>query len=225
MKVLLIGNGGREHALAWKLSASPRVTALFVAPGNPGTAQVADNVEMDITKPADVIRFIKINAIDLVVIGPENPLADGLTDKLSAEGVKVFGPTKAGAQIESDKWFAKELMKHQSVPTAEARSFTDPKVAEEFVKARNQPCVVKATGLAMGKGVTVCHRISDALEAIDRVMRRKDFGAAGERVVIEEMLIGPEVSIFALVSGRSIYVMETAQDHNCLLYTSDAADE
>ena len=216
MKVLLIGNGGREHALAWKLSASPRVTALFVAPGNPGTAQVADNVEMDITKPADVIRFIKINAIDLVVIGPENPLADGLTDKLSAEGVKVFGPTKAGAQIESDKWFAKELMKHQSVPTAEARSFTDPKVAEEFVKARNQPCVVKATGLAMGKGVTVCHRISDALEAIDRVMRRKDFGAAGERVVIEEMLIGPEVSIFALVSGRSIYVMETAQDHKAV---------
>jgi len=216
MKVLLIGNGGREHALAWRLASSSRVTALFAAPGNPGTAQVADNVDIKVSDPAAVIRFVKVNAVDLVVIGPENPLAEGLADKLLAEGVKVFGPTAAGARIEADKWFAKELMRHQSVPTAEARSFTDPKAAEEFVKVRDQPCVVKATGLAMGKGVTVCHRVSDAIEAIDRVMRRKDFGAAGERVVIEEMLKGPEVSVFALVSGRSIYVLESAQDHKAV---------
>jgi phosphoribosylamine--glycine ligase len=149
----------------------------------------------------------------LVVIGPEDPLAMGLADRLMAAGLKVFGPTKAAAQIEADKWFAKEIMRHQLVPTAEARSFTDPVAAEEYIKHRDEPCVIKAAGLAKGKGVTICYRTSDALDTIDRIMRKKEFGDAGKRVVVEELMTGPECSILALVERRTIYVMEPAQDH------------
>src|SRR6478609_7589203 len=173
MKVLLVGNGGREHALAWKLAASPRVTALYAAPGNPGIAQMADVLPKVGVMDFDAIaRFVRDNKIDLVVIGPEDPLAAGLADRLIAAGIKVFGPTKDAAQIEADKWFAKELMRQQAVPTAEARSFTDPAAAEEFVRTRKVPCVIKATGLAKGKGVTICYRPSDAVEAIERIMRQ-----------------------------------------------------
>ena len=213
MKVLLIGNGGREHALAWKLADSPALSQLYAWPGNPGTAQVAENVPGSVTDLDDIAKFVKKNAIDLVVIGPEDPLAAGLTDRLLADGVKVFGPTKAAAQLESDKWFAKEIMRQQAIPTAEARSFTDPVAAEQYIKIRNVPCVVKAAGLAKGKGVTVCYRVSDALEAVDTIMRKKSFGEAGGRVVIEEMLKGPECSILALVDGGNIYTMEPCQDH------------
>jgi phosphoribosylamine--glycine ligase len=213
MKVLLIGNGGREHALAWKLAQSPRVTALFAMPGNPGTAQVADNVPGDPMKFDQVERFVRQNAIGLVVIGPEDPLAAGLADHLLKAGVKVFGPTKDAARIEGDKWFAKEIMRQQSIPTAEARSFTDADAAEEYVKHRDEPVVIKAAGLAKGKGVSVCYRTSDAVEAIDQIMRKKVHGGAGTRVVIEELLSGPECSILAFVDRKSIYVMESAQDH------------
>ena len=213
MKVLLVGNGGREHALAWKLAASPRVTALYAAPGNPGTAQVADNVAVDPMDFAAVERFVRGNGIGLVVIGPEDPLAAGLADHLAATGVPVFGPKREAARLEADKWFAKELMRQQAVPTAEARSFTDPAAAEEYVRRRDEPLVVKAAGLAKGKGVSVCYRTADALEAVDAIMRKKAHGAAGARVVIEDLLTGPECSILAFVDGRNIYVMETAQDH------------
>ncbi len=213
MKVLLIGSGGREHALAWKLADSPLVTQLFCAPGNPGTAQFADNVAIDPMKPDAVLKFIAKNPIDLVVIGPEDPLAAGLADKLIANKIKVFGPTQEAARLESDKWFAKEIMRQQAVPTAEARSFTDPAQAEEYIKVRDEPCVIKAAGLAKGKGVTVCYRTSDALETIDRIMRKKAFGSAGARVVVEEMLQGPECSILAFVDRRNIYMMESCQDH------------
>lgn len=213
MKVLLIGGGGREHALAWRLAASSRVTQLFCAPGNPGTAQVAENVPLSVMDFDGIEKFVKKNAIDLVAIGPEDPLAGGLTDRLLAAGVKVFGPTKAAAQIEADKWFAKEIMRQQSIPTAEARSFTDPDAADEYIRVRDEPCVIKAAGLAKGKGVTVCHRTSDALDTIDRVMRKKEFGSAGARVVVEELMHGPECSILAFVDKRNIYVMESAQDH------------
>ena len=169
MKVLLIGNGAREHALAWKLADSPRVTALYAAPGNPGTAQVADNLPFGAMDFAKIEKFVRDNDIGLVVIGPEDPLAAGLADALAGTGAKVFGPSKEAARIEADKWFAKELMRQQSVPTAEARAFTDARAAEEFVRARGQPVVVKAAGLAKGKGVTVCYRPADALAAIDRV--------------------------------------------------------
>ncbi|HEV7300900.1 MAG TPA: phosphoribosylamine--glycine ligase [Tepidisphaeraceae bacterium] len=213
MKVLLVGNGGREHAIAWKLADSPHVTALYAAPGNPGTAQVADNVDLAVTDSAGIRKFVKNTGIDLVIIGPEDPLAGGLTDLLVADGVKVFGPTKDGARIEADKWFAKELMRQQSIPTAEARSFTNPDAAVEYVTVRDSPVVIKAAGLAKGKGVTVCYRTADAIDAIDQIMRKKVHGDAGSRVVIEEMLQGPEVSILALVDKRNIYVLETSQDH------------
>jgi phosphoribosylamine--glycine ligase len=214
MKVLLVGNGGREHALAWKLAASPRVTALYAAPGNPGIAQVADVLpKTGVMDFAAIEKFARENRVGLVVIGPEDPLAAGLADRLLAAGVKVFGPTRDAARVEADKWFAKELMRQQSIPTAEARSFTDPAAAEEFLRMRDEPMVVKAAGLAKGKGVSVCYRTSDALDAVNAFMREKVHGAAGGRVVIEELLTGPECSILAFVDRNHIYVMETSQDH------------
>ena len=213
MKVLLIGNGGREHALAWKLADSPRVTALFVAPGNPGTAQLADNVPLAATDLDGIEKFIRRNGIDFVVIGPEDPLAMGLADRVSAMGVKVFGPNKEAARLEADKWFAKEIMRQQAVPTAEARSFTDAAAAEEYIRVRDEPLVIKAAGLAKGKGVSVCYRVDDAIEAVNQIMRQKVHGDAGARVVIEELLHGPECSILAFVDRKHIYVMESAQDH------------
>ncbi len=213
MKVLLIGSGGREHALAWKLAESARVTGLYAMPGNPGIAEVADLVPGDPFNFRAVEKFVRQNDIGLVVIGPEDPLVAGLADALASTGAKVFGPSKEAARIEGDKWFAKELMRQQAVPTAEARAFTDPGAAEEFVRTRNVPCVIKAAGLAKGKGVTVCYRTSDAIETINTIMRDKAFGAAGDRIVIEEKLSGPECSILAFVDRKNIYMMETAQDH------------
>jgi phosphoribosylamine--glycine ligase len=213
MKVLLIGSGGREHAIAWKLAESPRVTELFVAPGNAGTSQVAENVALDPLKFKDVEKFIKRTGIQFVVIGPEDPLAAGLADFVRTLGIPVFGPSKEAAQVEADKWFAKELMRHQSIPTAEARAFTDASAAEEYIRVHDSGCVVKAVGLAKGKGVTVCYRAQDALEAVDQIMRKRVFGEAGSRIVIEEKLSGPEVSILALVDRSAIYVLESAQDH------------
>jgi phosphoribosylamine--glycine ligase len=214
MRVLLIGNGGREHALAWKLSASPGVTALYALPGNPGTAQVADNVpNIGVMEFDKIEKFIRQNKIEFVVIGPEDPLAEGLADRVSAMGVKVFGPNKMAAQLEADKWFAKELMRFQAIPTAEARIFTDASHAEDYVRIREGGVVIKAVGLAKGKGVAVCHRPSDALEAIDQIMRQRVYGEAGSRIVIEEVLTGPECSVLAFVDRRNIYLLETCQDH------------
>jgi len=213
MKVLIVGGGGREHALAWKLAGSSRVTGLFCAPGNPGIAEVADLVPVRDNDLAGIEKFARSNRIELVVIGPEDPLAMGLADRLTAAGVKVFGPTKAAAQIEADKWFAKQIMRHQAIPTGEAHTFADAAAAEEFVEARDEPVVIKAAGLARGKGVTLCYRTADALQTIDRMMRQKVFGDAGTRIVVEELLAGPECSILALIDKRTIYLMEPAQDH------------
>jgi phosphoribosylamine---glycine ligase len=213
MTVLIIGSGGREHALAWKLAGSSRVTDLFCAPGNPGIAELADLVPISVIDFPAIEKFVRNNEVDLVIIGPEDPLAMGLSERLCAMGVMVFGPSKAAAQIESDKWFAKEIMRHQAIPTAEAHTFTDPLAAEEFVKARDEPLVIKASGLAKGKGVTICYRSSDALETIDALMRKNKFGDAGKRIVIEERLTGPECSVLAFVQKRTIYIMEPAQDH------------
>src|ERR1700733_8605812 len=158
MKVLVIGSGGREHALAWKLADSPHVSGLWCLPGNPGTAQIAENVAVSVSDFDAIEKFVRRGGIQFVVIGPEDPLAAGLTDRLMAGGVKVFGPSRAAAQIEADKWFAKELMRQQSIPTAEAHSFTEIAAAEEYVLSPDQPCVVKASGLAKGKGVSVCEQ-------------------------------------------------------------------
>jgi phosphoribosylamine--glycine ligase len=213
MRVLLIGSGGREHALAWKLADSPRVSALYALPGNPGIAEVAEVVAGSVMEFDKIEKLARQQKIDLVVIGPEDPLAAGLADQLTKGALKVFGPSKAAAQLEADKWFAKELMRHQAIPTAEARAFTDPASADEYVKVRDEPVVVKATGLAKGKGVTVCYRTEDALAAIDACLRQKKFGDAGARIVIEELLHGPECSLLAFVDRKNIYVMEPAQDH------------
>ncbi len=213
MRVLLIGGGGREHALAWKLADSPLCSELYCAPGNPGIEEVAEIVPIAVDDFPAIERFIQKQGIEFVVIGPEDPLAMGLTDRLMKGGVKVFGPNQSAARLEGDKWFAKEIMRSQSIPTAEARSFVNADQAEDYVRHRDEPLVVKAAGLAKGKGVSVCRTTDEAIEAIGRIMRQKSFGAAGARVVIEELMTGPECSILAFVSGRSIYVMESAQDH------------
>jgi phosphoribosylamine--glycine ligase len=174
---------------------------------------LGENVAIAVDDFDAIEKFVRKTGIQFVVIGPEDPLSAGLTDRLIAGGVKVFGPSKAAAQIEADKWFAKELMRHQSIPTAEARTFTDPAAAEHYVGSRDVACVVKAAGLAKGKGVSVCANGQEALVAVDRIMRKKEFGDAGARVVIEEKLSGPECSVMALVDKRTIYLLESAQDH------------
>ncbi|MGF1633427.1 MAG: phosphoribosylamine--glycine ligase [Phycisphaerae bacterium] len=216
MKVLLIGNGGREHALAWKLAQSPRLTKLLCLPGNPGTRTLGENVDLDPMDFDRVEAFALKREVDLVVVGPEDPLAGGIVDRLRAAGLTVFGPGKAAARLEADKWFAKELMRSQAVPTAEAKVFSDPDAADAYVERHGAPLVVKAVGLAKGKGVTVCYREADAYEAIDAAMRRHAFDEAGGRVVIEDMLTGRECSVLALVSGRSLYVMPPCQDHKAV---------
>ena len=209
----ILGSGGREHALAWRLAQDPDCPKLYALPGNPGIAEAAECASVNPNDSAAVLKFCRQNGVDFAIVGPEDPLAAGLADALRSEGISVLGPGKAAARLEADKWFAKELMRHAAVPTAEARSFTRPEAAEEFVQMRGTPIVVKAVGLAKGKGVAVCYREADAFEAIDRMLRRGDFGDAGARIVIEEMLRGPECSVLALVGGREIYVLDPCQDH------------
>ena len=213
INVAIIGGGGREHALAWRMSQSPTLGKLFALPGNPGIAQVAQCVNVPVGDHAAVARFCHENRVGLVVIGPEDPLAMGITDDLMKAGLCVFGPKRAAARLEADKAYAKEVMRQASVPTAEARTFTDPEQAEAWVERHGAPCVVKAAGLAKGKGVSVCFRESDAIEAIEASMRRGVFGEAGRAVIIEEYLEGVECSVLALVDRRDLFVLELCQDH------------
>jgi phosphoribosylamine--glycine ligase len=213
INVAIIGGGGREHALAWRLVQSPTLGRLYALPGNPGIAEVAECAGVPITDHAAVARFCKENAVGLVVVGPEDPLAAGITDDLVKAGLAVFGPNRSAARLEAEKGFAKELMKQASVPTAESRTFRDAAAAEQYVLRRGVPCVVKAAGLAKGKGVTLCFRESDAVEAIDASMRKGAFGEAGSTIVIEEYLEGVECSVLALVDRRDLFVLELCQDH------------
>lgn len=217
--VLIVGSGGREHALAWKINQSPRVDKVFVAPGNAGTGVDAINVAIAQEDHAGLIAFAKSNNVGLVVVGPEAPLVAGLVDDMLAAGLKAFGPSKAAAELEGSKVFCKNLLRSANIPTADYRAFRSADDAMRYIKDRySEPTdavnvVVKADGLAGGKGVVVCTTRSEALEAIDRIAARKEFGAAGKELIIEERLTGPEVSVLAITDGETILTLPTAQDH------------
>jgi phosphoribosylamine---glycine ligase len=212
MHILLIGSGGREHALAWKIAASPLLTKLWCAPGNAGIAQEAECVALDVTNHADVIAFCRTNAVDLVVVGPETPLAAGIVDDLIAAGIKAFGPSKLAAQLEGSKGFTKDLCAEFGIPTGAYRRFANAADATAYVRAKGAPIVVKADGLAAGKGVVVAKTVSEA-EAAIAMMFAGSFGAAGAEVVIEEYLEGREISFFALCDGETAIPLASAQDH------------
>ncbi|QDT75030.1 phosphoribosylamine--glycine ligase [Lacipirellula limnantheis] len=214
MKVLVVGGGGREHALAWKIKQSPRVERVFVAPGNAGTAIDAENVAIGDADVPALVKFAKDNAIDLAVIGPESSLAVGIVDALSAAGIKAFGPSKQAAELEASKVFCKNLLRHADVPTADFRTFRDAASATAYlVEREDQPMVVKADGLAAGKGVIVCETKAEALEAVQRIAGDREFGAAGSQLVVEERLVGEEASVLAITDGRNIITLPAAQDH------------
>src|SRR5437899_6532318 len=214
MRVLVIGKGGREHALVWKLAQSSRVEDVFCAPGNAGTGEDGVNVPIEPNDFDRLVRFAKKENIGLTVVGPEEPLALGIVDAFQKEGLRIFGPTKEAARIEASKVFAKQLMRHADVPSGEFRVFDHPEPARTYIGTREYPVVVKADGLAAGKGVIVCSTPEDALAAIDRIMVQEEFGrAAGRQIVIEKRLEGEELSILALVSGRTIVPLQPTQDH------------
>jgi phosphoribosylamine--glycine ligase len=214
MNVLIVGNGGREHALAWKIKQSPRVERVFVAPGNAGTAIDAENVDIGACDFPRLIRFAKENKVQLTVVGPEQPLSEGIVDTFQAEKLRVFGPSKAAAELESSKVFCKNLLRHADVPTADYRVFRTADSAANFLTSREEaPVVVKADGLAAGKGVVVCTTRAMAVDAVNRIGRNKEFGAAGNQIVIEERLDGQEISVLAITDGQTILTLPAAQDH------------
>lgn len=213
MKVLIIGSGGREHALAWKIADSPRISEIYCAPGNAGTAQLGQNVDIAADDNDALLALAQDKKIDLTIVGPEDPLVTGLVDTFASNGLKAFGPSAAAAKLEGDKAFAKELMRQHAIPTAEARIFTDYEEARTYIATRDESLVVKAAGLAKGKGVLVCQDPAEALIAAEKIMKDRVFGDAGQKVVVEEKLTGQEVSILALVDGKTIYVLESSQDH------------
>jgi len=214
MKVLVIGKGGREHALVWKLAQSPRVERVYCAPGNAGTAEDGVNVPIQPSDIDGVIKFARKEEIGLTVVGPEDPLAQGIVDFMQKAGLRVFGPGKEAARLEASKAFSKKVMRDANVPTSEFRVFDHPDPARTYIQTREYPVVVKADGLAAGKGVFVCSTNEDALAAIERIMVREEFGrAAGRQIIIEKRLEGEELSIQALVSGRTIIPLAPTQDH------------
>ncbi len=215
MKVLVIGSGGREHAIVWKLRQSPSVTELFCAPGNAGIGQQATLVPIRATEKEKLLRFALENKIDLTVVGPELPLVEGIVDIFEEHGLKAFGPRKVAAMLEGSKAFSKQFMKKYGIPTAQFRSFSasERSKAEQFLQERSFPVVVKADGLAAGKGVVICEDRSTATRAMDEMLSGKIFGSAGERVVVEEYLQGEEVSVFVLTDGAEFLTLVPAQDH------------
>ncbi|MCH7960620.1 MAG: phosphoribosylamine--glycine ligase, partial [Candidatus Hydrogenedentes bacterium] len=213
MNVLVIGSGGREHALTWKIAQSSLVTKIFCAPGNPGMAHWAECVDLDAGDIDGLIAFAAEHAIALTVVGPEDPLAAGIVDRFTAAGLKAFGPRADAARLEASKVFAKDFMQRHGIPIAKYREFTEPDEAIAYVKEKGAPIVVKADGLAAGKGVTVAQDVDAAIRAINEMMREKIFGDAGARVVIEECLVGEEASIFALSDGETILPLVSSQDH------------
>lgn len=217
MRVLVVGSGGREHALTWKIAQSPQVSSILCAPGNPGTSQYGKNLSIPADDVEALVNAAVTNLIDLVVVGPEASLAAGLVDRLAEKNIPAFGPTQEAATLEASKIFAKQFMDRHGIPTASFQIFDDATKAIEYAKEINGPCVVKADGLAAGKGVTVAENFSEAQESITRIMTDRAFGEAGTRIIIEERLVGEEVSLMAITDGKTILPLATARDHKRLL--------
>jgi phosphoribosylamine--glycine ligase len=217
MKVLVIGGGGREHALCWKIRQSPLVKAVYCAPGNAGISRHAQCVNIKVTDIEGLVRFVKAEEVDLTVVGPELPLALGIVDRFEEEKLRIFGPKKAAAEVESSKVFAKNLMRKYKIPTAFFSTFYDFEDAVRWVREVKPPLVVKADGLAGGKGAVICNTEKEAIETLDAMMRGKIFGDAGDRVVIEEFLEGEEASFLAFTDGETVLPLESSQDHKALL--------
>jgi phosphoribosylamine--glycine ligase len=213
MKILIIGSGGREHALAWKLKQSPHAERIFCAPGNAGTAEIGENVAISASDLASLVRFAKENRADLTVVGPDDPLAAGIVDLFTEEGLRIFGPTKTAARLESSKIFAKKVMQDQGIPTGQAGTFEHSDDALRFCERLQFPIVIKADGLALGKGVIIASDPAAARATIDEMMNQGRFGEAGRRVVVEEFLRGTECSLHALVDGANYRLLQTARDH------------
>ncbi|MGE4562400.1 MAG: phosphoribosylamine--glycine ligase [Rhodospirillales bacterium] len=213
MRVLMVGSGGREHALCWAIAKSPRCDALYCAPGNAGIDQVANCVNIDAMDLDGIVRFAKQNSIDFVIVGPEAPLVAGLVDRLEAAGIKAFGPSAEAARLEGSKGMTKDLCARHDIPTADYGRFDEPDAAKEYIRIQGAPIVVKADGLAAGKGVILCRNENEAYAAIDYIMTESAFGEAGAEIVIEEFMTGEEVSFFALVDGKCAKPLVTAQDH------------
>ena len=213
MKVLVIGGGGREHAICWKLAQSPRVKRLYCAPGNAGIAEYAACVDIGVMEFEKIADFAEQEAIDLIVVGPDDPLAGGIVDVLEDRGLRVFGPRKNAAILESSKAFSKDLMKKYNIPTAGYETFDSPESALAYLETAPLPVVLKADGLALGKGVLICDTREAAREGVKALMLDKQFGSAGDRIVVEEFMTGRELSVLSFVDGRTIRIMASAQDH------------
>jgi len=213
MKILVVGSGGREHAILWKLKQNPKVTELFCAPGNGGISEIAECVPINAMDIDGMVKFSLEKSMDMVIVAPDDPLAAGMVDALENAGIRAFGPRKNAAIIEASKIFSKNLMKKYNIPTAAYESFSDSKSAIEYVKTAKLPLVVKADGLALGKGVLICHTREEALSAVSMIMEDKKFGDAGQKIVVEEFMTGPEVSVLAFTDGKTIVPMVSSQDH------------
>jgi len=213
MKILVVGSGGREHAILWKLKQNPKVTELFCAPGNGGISEIAECVPINAMDIDGMVKFSLEKSMDMVIVAPDDPLAAGMVDALENAGIRAFGPRKNAAIIEASKVFSKNLMKKYNIPTAAYETFSDSKSAIEYVKTAKLPLVVKADGLALGKGVLICNTREEALRAVSMIMEEKKFGDAGQKIVVEEFMTGPEVSVLAFTDGKTIVPMVSSQDH------------
>ena len=213
MKVLIVGSGGREHAIAWKVAQSPKVDKIYCAPGNAGIAEYAECVPISAMEFDKLAAFAKEHEVDLTVIGMDDPLVGGIVDVFEAQGLRVFGPRKNAAILEGSKAFSKDLMKKYNIPTAAYETFTDPHKALEYLQTAKMPIVLKADGLALGKGVLICNTLEEAQAGVKEIMEDKKFGSAGNQMVIEEFMTGREVSVLSFVDGDTIRIMTSSQDH------------
>ena len=216
MKVLVVGSGGREHSLCWAIAKSPKCKTLLAAPGNAGIAEIAECIDIAAEDVPGLLAYATQEKVDFVVVGPEAPLVDGLVDKLEAAGIKAFGPSAAAAQLEGSKTFMKDILAKYDIDTAAYETFDEPDAAKQYIIKQDGPVVVKANGLAAGKGVILCHNRNEAFAAIDHMMTERAFGEAGDEVLIEEFMVGEEVSFFALVDGETAVPLASAQDHKAV---------